>query len=168
MKVTYIHHSGFLVETDSCYYLFDYEKGNLPCMDVSKSIIVLSSHGHHDHYNPEIFSMLKSCGMQTVYAILSDYLPASYVPTITGSSKDTTNYITRILSRVTVSGTVFLIILAIIPIIVERLTGSAIGSAIGGTGILIVVGVALETYKQIESTILSRNYETRNRRRRKI
>lgn len=72
MKVTYIHHSGFLVETDSCYYLFDYEKGNLPCMDVSKSIIVLSSHGHHDHYNPEIFSMLKSCGMQTVYAILSD------------------------------------------------------------------------------------------------
>ena len=32
MKITYIHHSGFLVETEQCYYLFDYEKGNLPEM----------------------------------------------------------------------------------------------------------------------------------------
>lgn len=72
MKVTYIYHSGFLVETNSCYYLFDYEKGNLPCMDVSKPIIVLSSHGHHDHYNPEIYSVLKNYGMKNVYIILSD------------------------------------------------------------------------------------------------
>lgn len=72
MKVTYIYHSGFLVETNSCYYLFDYEKGNLPRMDVSKPIIVLSSHGHHDHYNPEIFSALKNYGMKNVYIILSD------------------------------------------------------------------------------------------------
>lgn len=72
MKITYIHHSGFLVETDSCYYLFDYEKGGLPRMDVTKPIFVLSSHGHHDHYNSEIFSILKNCGMQNIYAILSD------------------------------------------------------------------------------------------------
>lgn len=72
MKITYIHHSSFLVETDSCYYLFDYEKGHLPQMDVEKSIFVLSSHGHHDHYNPEIFSILDATGMQNIYAILSD------------------------------------------------------------------------------------------------
>lgn len=72
MKVTYIYHSSFLVETDSCYYLFDYEKGCLPDMDVRKQVFVLSSHGHHDHYNPEIFSMLKDAGMQNVHAVLSD------------------------------------------------------------------------------------------------
>lgn len=72
MLVKYIHHSGFFVETDSSYYLFDYEQGSLPEMDVGKQIFVLSSHGHHDHYNPEIFSMLKNYGMQNIYAILSD------------------------------------------------------------------------------------------------
>ena len=70
MKITYIHHSGFLVETDSCYYLFDYEKGSLPEMDVTKQIFVLSSHGHHDHYNPEIFSILNNYGMRNISAIL--------------------------------------------------------------------------------------------------
>ena len=72
MKITYIHHSGFLVETDSCYYLFDYENGSLPEMDVTKQIFVLSSHGHYDHYNAEIFSILNNYGMQNISAILSD------------------------------------------------------------------------------------------------
>ncbi len=71
MKITYIYHSCFLVETESCYYLFDYEKGTLPNMDATKPIFVLSSHGHHDHYNPKIFSKLQTKGMQTVYAVLS-------------------------------------------------------------------------------------------------
>lgn len=72
MKITYIHHSCFLVETQSCYYLFDYEKGCLPAMETEKPMFVLSSHGHHDHYNPEIFAKLEALGMQSVYAILSD------------------------------------------------------------------------------------------------
>jgi len=72
MKVTYIHHSCFLVETDRLYYLFDYEKGRLPEMEVTKPIIVLSSHGHADHYNPEVFSMLAALGMQHIRAILSE------------------------------------------------------------------------------------------------
>jgi len=75
MRITYIHHSCFLVETDSCYYLFDYEKGCLPQMDVAKPILVFSSHGHHDHYNPEIFSILNRAGMQTIYAVLSEDIP---------------------------------------------------------------------------------------------
>lgn len=76
MRVRYIHHSSFLVETDSCYYLFDYEKGCLPKMEVTKPIFVISSHGHHDHYNSEIFSMLDALEMQNVYGILSEDIEA--------------------------------------------------------------------------------------------
>ena len=72
MNVTYIHHSCFLVETDRFYYLFDYEKGRLPAMDVAKPIFVLSSHSHADHYNPEVFSLLADFGMRSVRAILSE------------------------------------------------------------------------------------------------
>lgn len=72
MKVTYIHHSGFLVETEGFYYLFDYEKGALPEMDAEKPIFVLSSHSHGDHYNPAVFSQLEAAGMRKVRAILSD------------------------------------------------------------------------------------------------
>lgn len=71
MKITYIDHSCFLVETDGCYYLFDYEKGDLPLLDTAKPLFVLSSHWHPDHYNAEIFSLLSDRGMQTVYAVLS-------------------------------------------------------------------------------------------------
>lgn len=72
MNITYIHHSGFLVETEGFYYLFDYETGSLPEMDPAKPIFVLSSHSHGDHYNPEIFSLLKKAGMRRIRAILSD------------------------------------------------------------------------------------------------
>ena len=72
MKVTYIHHSSFLVETDQCYYLFDYQTGTLPPMDVTKPIFVLASHSHDDHYNAAVFSRLTALGMQDIRAILSD------------------------------------------------------------------------------------------------
>jgi len=72
MQVTYIYHSCFLVETDRFYYLFDYEKGCLPEMNVAKPVYVLSSHGHADHYNAEIFSLLAALGMQHIRAVLAD------------------------------------------------------------------------------------------------
>ena len=72
MKVSYIHHSGFLVETPRFYYLFDFESGVLPALDITKPIYVLSSHSHGDHYNPDIFPQLTSLGMQHIHAILSD------------------------------------------------------------------------------------------------
>ena len=72
MKVTYIYHSCFLVETDCCYYLFDYERGILPSLNTEKPIYLLSSHGHHDHYQQKIFPKLKELGMQSVLGILSD------------------------------------------------------------------------------------------------
>ena len=76
MKITFLHHSCFLVETDGCYYLFDYFKGGLPQMDTAKPIFVLSSHAHSDHYNPRVFSLLESAGMTHIRAVLSDDIAA--------------------------------------------------------------------------------------------
>lgn len=81
-----------------------------------------------------------------------------YIPGIR-PGKDTSKYISYVLSRITVTGTIFLIILAVIPILVQKFSGLSSGSAIGGTGILIVVGVALETYKQLEGSLATRTYK---------
>ena len=80
MKVTYIYHSCFLIETEKCYYLFDYFKGSLPQMDVGKPILVLASHKHKDHYCPAVFSILKELGMQKIYAVLSKDIPSKTTP----------------------------------------------------------------------------------------
>ncbi len=88
-----------------------------------------------------------------------------YIPGVR-PGKDTTKYISHVLSRITITGTLFLTILAIIPIIIQKITGSTLGAAIGGTGILIVVGVALETYKQLEGSLATRTYKKVKGRRR--
>lgn len=80
MNITYIHHSCFLAETDRFYYLFDYEDGLLPELDTQKPIFVLSSHGHDDHYNPEVFSLLSGMGMQQIRGILSDDIEEDEIP----------------------------------------------------------------------------------------
>ena len=82
--------------------------------------------------------------------------------------KETEEYVDKVLKRVTFVGALTLCVIAGLPVIFGLITKLPSSVSLGGTGMLIVVGVALETYKQIESTILSRNYETRNRRRRKI
>ncbi len=88
-----------------------------------------------------------------------------YIPGIRPGA-DTSKHVKYVLSRITVTGTILLIILAIIPIIVQKVTGLSSGGAIGGTGILIVVGVALETYKQLEGSLATRNYKKTTRGRR--
>lgn len=57
MKVTYIGHSGFLVELEETYLLFDYFEGNIPTLDETKKLIIFVSHNHHDHFNPKIFDI---------------------------------------------------------------------------------------------------------------
>ena len=57
MKVTYLNHSGFLLEWDNCYWIFDYYKGSIPPLNPQKDILVFCSHSHHDHYNPVIFDL---------------------------------------------------------------------------------------------------------------
>ena len=87
-----------------------------------------------------------------------------YIPGIR-PGKDTSKYISYVLSRITITGTILLIILAIIPIVLQKLTGMTATGAIGGTGILIVVGVALETYKQLEGSLATRGYKKARSRR---
>ena len=57
MKITYLGHSGFLVETKEHYLLFDYYIGKLPVFLPGKYLTVFVSHAHQDHYNKEIFAL---------------------------------------------------------------------------------------------------------------
>ncbi|NLY42999.1 MAG: preprotein translocase subunit SecY [Clostridiaceae bacterium] len=72
--------------------------------------------------------------------------------------KPTSDYINRVLSRITLAGAVFLGFIAVLPIFVNygiKLSGLAVG----GTSLLIVVSVALETVQQVESQMLMRHYK---------
>lgn len=80
MKITYIYHSGFLVETESCYYLFDYFREALPPLNPEKPIIVLVSHSHGDHYNPAVFQLLGDCGMKMSAALLPNDIKKGKYP----------------------------------------------------------------------------------------
>ncbi|HHU77282.1 MAG: preprotein translocase subunit SecY [Caldicoprobacterales bacterium] len=71
--------------------------------------------------------------------------------------KPTAEYLMRISNRLTLVGALFLAAVAIIPIAVTAISG--IPMSFGGTAILIVVGVALETSKQLESQMLMRHYK---------
>lgn len=64
MNITYLGHSGFLVETATAYYLFDYIRGDLPDFTEDKSLYIFASHAHHDHWIPEIFSDERLPGVQ--------------------------------------------------------------------------------------------------------
>ena len=86
-----------------------------------------------------------------------------YVPGIRPGD-ETEKYITKIIKRLTVIGATCLAFIAALPIVFGMVSSLPTSVTIGGTGLLIVVGVALETYKQIESQLVSRNY-TRGRRR---
>lgn len=89
----------------------------------------------------------------------------AYIPGIT-PGEATSKYLRNSISKLTVVGSIFLIVLAILPIVFTKITGLDSAVTIGGTGLLIVCGVCLETYKQLESSIVSRNYTTSKRRRR--
>lgn len=57
-KVTYIYHSGFAVELETCVLLFDYYKGELPHWEKEKPIYVFVSHKHGDHFSLKIFDLV--------------------------------------------------------------------------------------------------------------
>ncbi len=80
-----------------------------------------------------------------------------YIPGIR-PGKETTEYVKNVLKRITIVGAVFLTTLAILPIVFDKVSNLTTSITISGTGLLIVVGVALETYKQIESQLVSRTY----------
>ena len=72
--------------------------------------------------------------------------------------KPTADFIAKILSKVTLIGALFLAFVALVPIIYTNVTGMY-GLSMGGTSIIIIVGVALETVKQLESQMMMRHYK---------
>ena len=91
----------------------------------------------------------------------------SYIPGVT-PGEATSKYLKYVITRLTVVGTLGLMVIAALPIIFSKISNLSSNVTIGGTGLLIVVGVALETYKQLESSIVSRSYtgSAKSRRRR--
>ena len=72
--------------------------------------------------------------------------------------KPTENYLTYVITRITIAGAVFLGVVAILPSIAQQFTGIST-LTIGGTGLLIVVSVVLETAKQLQSMLVAQHYE---------
>ena len=72
--------------------------------------------------------------------------------------KPTADFLTKVLSKITMFGALYLSVIAIAPIITGNLVGYQ-SLAIGGTSVIIVVGVALETVKQMEAQMLMRHYK---------
>lgn len=71
--------------------------------------------------------------------------------------KTTTDYLDMVMSRITLAGAIFLSLIALMPNVIGWMTGIE-GIYFGGTALLIVVGVALDTMKQLESMIIMRHY----------
>ena len=72
--------------------------------------------------------------------------------------KPTADFITKVLNKITMFGALYLSVVAILPIVTGNIVGYS-SLAIGGTSIIIVVGVALETVKQMEAQMLMRHYK---------
>ena len=71
--------------------------------------------------------------------------------------KNTIAYLSKIINRITLIGALFLSVIAVLPIVISFFT--KINISFGGTSVLILVGVALETVSQIESQMLMRHYK---------
>ena len=74
--------------------------------------------------------------------------------------KPTADFIQKVINKIVIFGAIYLAVIAILPIITGNLLASAVqGLAIGGTSVIIVVGVALETVKALEAQMLMRHYK---------
>jgi preprotein translocase subunit SecY len=81
-----------------------------------------------------------------------------YIPGIR-PGRPTADYLAKIVTRITIAGALFLGIVATLPTVLGLIFPGLAGIALGGTGLLIVVSVIVETMKQIEAQLLMRNYE---------
>ncbi len=74
--------------------------------------------------------------------------------------KPTADYINRVLNKLTLIGAIFLAIIAVFPLIINMVAGNRLGGiAFGGSSLLIIVGVVLETYREIEAQMTMRHYK---------
>ena len=74
MNLKYIYHSGFLLEFERAYMLFDYYKGDIPSLDKNKKLYVFVSHSHPDHFNEDIFDIFRD-HKDVEYILSNDVVP---------------------------------------------------------------------------------------------
>ncbi|RDI38989.1 preprotein translocase subunit SecY [Falsibacillus pallidus] len=130
--------------TSAIEYIFDYTKPVGMLIYVAL-IIAFSYFYAFIQVNPEqVAENLKKQG--------------GYIPGIR-PGKNTQDYLTRVLYRLTFCGSIFLALIAILPVLFVNFAGLPSSAQIGGTSLLIVVGVALETMKQLESQLVKRHYK---------
>ena len=93
---------------------------------------------------------------------MADYLKRSggFIPGIRPGS-ETSEYLDKIMSQITLPGSIFLALIAVFPAFIYSLMGVKTGWALffGGTSLLIMVGVAIDTVQQINSYLLNRHYD---------
>ena len=82
-----------------------------------------------------------------------------YIPGVRPGS-ETRNYVSKVLNRITVLGAILLTIIAMLPYIVSNLTDLPQSAAVGGTGIIIVIGVAMDSVKQMKGMLTSKQYKS--------
>ena len=87
-----------------------------------------------------------------------------YIPGVR-PGKETISYIKTVLSRITLIGAIFICVIAGLPIVVSSFMSTNLPTSVsvGGTSILIIVGVALETMRQLESSLVNRSYNKRRK-----
>jgi preprotein translocase subunit SecY len=73
--------------------------------------------------------------------------------------KATSDYVERVLNRLTFLGAIFLGIVAVVPTAIETATPVRVFQGFGATSLLILVGVAIDTAKQIQTYVISQRYE---------
>ena len=82
-----------------------------------------------------------------------------YIPGVRPGS-ETRSYVSNVLNRITCLGALLLTFIALLPYVTSNLTGLSQRAALGGTGIIIVVGVAMDTIKQLKSQLTSKQYKS--------
>ena len=81
----------------------------------------------------------------------------AYVPGVR-PGEETTSYISRVLFKITMVGATYLTIIAILPIVLTAIFNLPSSVRVGGTSVIIVVGVAIETAKQIKTAAQEKQY----------
>ncbi|MBO9598287.1 MAG: preprotein translocase subunit SecY, partial [Cohnella sp.] len=81
-----------------------------------------------------------------------------YIPGIR-PGKPTQGYLMRVITRITLAGAIFLALISVLPVFFGTIAELPRTVKLGGTSLLIVIGVALETMKQIESQLIKRHYK---------
>ena len=124
MTVTFLAHSGFLVEWKHFYTLFDFWKGELPELDQRKPLLIFASHRHEDHFDPRIFTELFSQHPDIHYYLSRDV-------NLTERRRDWLNITDEMFSHVTLlrPDEVFVTEVAGIPLTIRTIKSTDIGCA---------------------------------------